>query len=113
VNGIARLMASWRARVALTGHSMSPTLRDGDWVLVDPDAYRLRSPTPGELVVADSSAGPVVKRVAERLDPTSLLLAGDAPSGGGHRHEVVLAVSTVSGRPWFRYWPPGRIGRVR
>ncbi len=113
MNGLARLTASWRARAAVRGHSMMPTLHHGDWVLVDPNAYRRRPPSPGELVVAESAEGPLVKRVAELVGPASVLIAGDAPSAGHHRHDVVVALSTVSGRPWFRYWPPGRIGRVR
>jgi hypothetical protein len=40
-------------------------------------------------------------------------LTGDAPSGDGHRHDVVLPLSSISGRPWFRYWPPHRVGRLR
>ena len=113
MSGLRRLKDSWLARVAVRGHSMVPTLRDGDWVLVDPSAYRLRPPAPGELVVAVSPDGPLIKRVAEPVGTASVLLAGDTPSAGQHRHDVVVAVSAVSGRPWFRYWPPDRIGRVR
>jgi len=112
MSGLDRLVGSWRARVAVRGHSMAPTLHDGDWVLVDPNAYRVRPPSPGELVVAESPDGPVIKRVAEPVGTASVLLAGDAPSAGQHRHDVVVAVSAVSGRPWFRYWPPDSIGHV-
>ena len=113
MSGLRRLIDSWRSRVTVTGHSMVPTLRDGDWVLVDPTAYRLRPPSPGEMVVAESPDGPLLKRVSELVGTASVLLAGDAPSAGQHSHDVVVAVSAVSGRPWFRYWPARGIGRVR
>ena len=113
MSGLRRLIDSWRARVAVTGHSMAPTLRDGEWVLVDRSAYRRRPPSPGELVIAETADGSFIKRVAEQREPATLLLAGDAPSSGEHRHDVTVGMSAVSGRPWFRYWPPDRIGRVR
>ena len=36
---IARVIRSWRARVAVEGASMRPALEPGDWLLVDPEAY--------------------------------------------------------------------------
>lgn len=92
---------------------MSPTLREGDWLLVDPEAYRTRPPRSGELVLAETPDGPVVKRVEGTSEGSQLLLGGDAPSVAHHRHDLVVPASAVSGRPWFRYWPPGRIGPLR
>lgn len=110
-----RLLRSWANRVAVAGHSMEPTLRAGDWLLVDPlpRAAPLRS---GELVVVDDarSAGRwLIKRVAALGTDGSLRLAGDNPA---HAIEPALAEvprEAVVGRPWLRYWPPRRIGRVR
>jgi len=110
---LRRLLRSWRARVAVHGHSMEPTLREGDWLLVDPDAYRLRAPRHGELVVADGPTGLLVKRAIGSPTNGRLELAGDAPSADRHRHDVAVPLSAAGGRPWFRYWPPGRIGRLR
>jgi signal peptidase I len=92
---------------------MEPTLRDGDWLLVDAEAYRSRAPRPGDLVVANGSGGLLVKRVIASTADGTLELGGDASSSGGHRHEARVPLSAADGRPWFRYWPPGRIGRVR
>jgi signal peptidase I len=94
---------------------MEPTLRDGDWLLVDLDAYRTRPPTAGDLVVAhDPRAAErlLIKRVAAaRAD--GLMLAGDH---AGHAPESEwlgpVARVAVIGRPRLRYWPLRRFGRV-
>jgi len=98
--------------VAVRGHSMAPGLRDGDWLLIDPDAYRLMPPRAGQLVLAESPDGPLVKRARESTADGSVLLVGDAPSDAAHRHDVIVPLFAISGRPWFRYWPLRRIGRV-
>lgn len=89
---------------------MEPTLLDGDWLLVDPDA----TPAVGEMVVARDPREPrrlVVKRVKSTGDDGDVVVGGDHPA---HDDEVVQVASrNVVGRPWFRYWPLGRLGRVR
>lgn len=92
---------------------MTPALRDGDWLLVDPDAYLQRSPTRGELVVAETREGLIVKRVDGVLPDGKLLLTGDAPSTGRHDHAATVPSTVIAGRPWFRYWPLARVGLVR
>ena len=113
---IARLVRSWTGRVAVSGGSMAPTLLDGDWLLADPEAYRDRSPDAGELVVVPDPREPMrllVKRV-ERVDPDGWLrLAGDAPEAStDSRTFGPVDPSTVEARPWFRYWPPRRVGGI-
>jgi hypothetical protein len=94
---------------------MEPTLRAGDWLLVDPDAYRDRLPSAGELVVADDPrrAGRlIVKRAVGSADGAAVRLVGDH---SGHADEPGLAAvprTSLIGRPWLRYWPPRRFGRV-
>jgi hypothetical protein len=96
---------------------MEPTLRDGDWLLVDPDAYRRQPPHVGELVVAVDprrSDRLLVKRVARVDSGGAFALAGDHP---GHSQLDVEQIPPVGsdrllGRPWFRYWPPARLGRI-
>jgi len=120
VGAIRSLPRSWSARVAVKGHSMEPTLSDGDWLLVDPLAYSARFPRPGELVVvADPrlSSRTLVKRVTHVDSDGYLALAGDHP---GHRHvpgytqpeEILVDPDGVLGRPWLRYWPFERFGPV-
>lgn len=114
---LERLARSWEARVAIEGPSMEPTVRAGDWLLVDPDAYAGRRPAPGELVLApDPREGDrlLIKRV-ESIEPDGWLrLAGDAfDRSTDSRVFGAVDPATVGGRPWFRYWPPRRIGRLR
>ena len=95
---------------------MEPTLRAGDWLLVDPLAFRRRSPATGDLVVAADPGQParwLVKRVAEVQADETYLLAGDHPA---HRRDrgssATVAGSDLIGRPWLRYWPLTRAGRL-
>ena|SRR5688572_29595482 len=115
---IGRLGRDWEARVAVRGHSMAPNLLDGDWLLVNPDAYARRAPRQGELVVArDPRVGGgrvLVKRVAAADGGSgTLTLAGDHPahSENGSAMGNVPAAS-ILGRPWFRYWPLERLGPI-
>jgi nickel-type superoxide dismutase maturation protease len=112
-----RIYRSWQARAAVTGESMLPGLRPGDWLLVDPLAFRDRSPRPGDLVVVPDPREPerlLVKRVQSTLDNDRLELAGDA-AGQSTDSRTFGPVQTaeVRGRAWARYWPPDRWGRVR
>ncbi|MEX1344936.1 MAG: S26 family signal peptidase [Candidatus Limnocylindrales bacterium] len=112
-----RVRRSWGARVAVEGDSMRPTLEAGDWLLADPDAYAHAPPAAGDLVLVPdprSASRMLVKRVAEVLDGgRELWLTGDAHDGSSDSRTFgSVSASTVEGRPWFRYWPPNRIGRV-
>ena len=115
---IRRLIRSWGARVAVEGESMRPTLEPGDWLLGDPDAYADAPPGVGDLVLVPDPrehSRLLVKRVAEVHDGgRELLVAGDAhDTSTDSRAFGPVSSSTVEGRPWFRYWPMRRIGRVR
>src|SRR5438876_805655 len=71
------------------------------------------APRPGELVLAEDEDRLLVKRVGGISPEGTVALLGDAPSVGTHRHDATVPLAAISGRPWFRFWPPGRIGRVR
>ncbi len=87
---------------------MEPTLRDGDWLLVDPDAR----PALGDLAVAHDGPWLVVKRVVDIDDAGQATLGSDNPEHAGQRIGP-LGDSLVVGRPWLRYWPASRFGRPR
>lgn len=90
---------------------MSPGLLPGDWLLVDPS----NPAAPGQLaVVPDPRQADrlLVKRVSAVQDGR-LLLRGDAPEAStDSRTFGAVDPGAVIGRPWFRYWPPRRIGRI-
>ncbi len=114
---IRRLLRSWRARVSVVGDSMQPTLAPGDWLLADPDAFAAVPPVVGDLVLAPDPRSPsllLVKRVSEVYEGGSeLWLTGDAQGSTADSDTFgSVSTSTVQGRPWFRYWPPRRIGRI-
>jgi nickel-type superoxide dismutase maturation protease len=96
---------------------MSPLLRAGDLVLVDPAAYRARAPAQGEIVVASDPRSPdrlLIKRVGS-IDPVGwLVLSGDHADGStDSRAFGPVDPASVRGQAWARYWPPGRVGLLR
>jgi len=103
----AFVLASRRyTRVAVTGHSMEPTLRDGDWLLVD----RRGRPRPGSLVVAEDPRAVgrlIVKRVNGVGTDSQLQLSSDHPAHAGELIGPVRPADVV-GIVRLRYWPPGR-----
>ena len=111
-----RLVRSWPARVAIEGPSMEPTIAAGDWLLVDPLGYLHAPPEEDDLVLAADPRDPalvLIKRVVS-VDPDGWLrLEGDDPMRSTDSR-VFGAVDprTVTGRPWFRYWPPNRVGHI-
>ena len=114
---LVRFGRSWQARVAVEGQSMEPTVLAGDWLLVDPDAYARQAPLPGALVLAPDPRQDdrlLIKRVGS-VDPDGWLrLAGDEPErSSDSRIFGAVDPALVAGAPWFRYWPPGRFGRIR
>jgi signal peptidase I len=98
------MLSSPLGRVAVAGHSMAPTLRDGDCLLY---ARLGRAPRAGEIVIAEDPRARhrwIVKRVLS-IDGERVVLYGDAP---GHDSPSVERPRLV-GRVVLRYWPLDRI----
>ncbi|MBA3876778.1 MAG: hypothetical protein K2X91_05100 [Thermoleophilia bacterium] len=114
---------------------MLPAIAPGDWLLVDPTIRRW--PRPGAIVLfREPETGELaLKRVAGRagaripfaggylvLGPGEAWLEADATpeiaaaAGFGvpidSNRYGPISVDLLVGRAWFRYGPPGRIGRL-
>ena len=100
----------WRySRNEVSGSSMAPALRPGDWIIVDRQAYRRRMPRRGDVVLARDPRDPsreLVKRV-DRVD-----LHGDAWLLGDNEAESTdsrtfgsVPTDAIAGRVRWRYWP--------
>lgn len=117
----ALLAAAWRAarryrRYEVTGQSMLPALRHGDWVIVDTSAYRRTPPRPREVAMAMDPRNPartLVKRV-ERVEPGGAvwLLGDNPPASTDSRTLAAFASRLLVGRVRWRYWPPP-LGAIR
>lgn len=96
----------WWRRVAVRGPSMSPTVRDGDVLLVRFGG----APSPGDVVLVRWSARPEqlsVKR-AVRPEGEGWWVLGDNPFGSTDSR--VLGPADVVGIASARMWPqPGRL----
>ncbi len=87
----------------VAGHSMHPTLRPGQWVLVDRWTLRQRPPRRGELVLLrlpGKLGGPAVKRVsAVSPDGSTLEVLGDNPARSWDSREFgAVSRETLVGR---------------
>ncbi len=97
----ARQLGGWargrRRRFRVEGPSMEPTLRHGQFVLVDPE----RRPRVGELALARHPTEPglaVVKRVAAIMPDGAYALASDNPDAGtDSRHWGPLPAAAIDG----------------
>ncbi len=96
------------------GRSMSPTLEDGDRVVVALYAYRQQSPHVGDVVLIEGPEGlPLVKRIAS-VDPRgSVWVLGDNPSeSADSRTFGAIPLHRVRGRVAWRYWPLSGWGSI-
>jgi nickel-type superoxide dismutase maturation protease len=100
-------------RVAVTGPSMEPTVREGDWLLV---RQLRRRPRVGELVIAADPREParlLVKRVTAVVGDLVTVM-GDRPDRSTDSREFgPIPSSAIVGSPVFRYAPLERVGLVR
>ena len=103
-------MRAWR--VAVSGHSMEPALREGDWVLVVPPR---RTPRAGDVVLVRDPRERtrlLLKRVAD-VTADGVVVHGDH-DGHSTDSRTFGAVSPdlVVGRAALRYAPLRRFGPI-
>lgn len=101
-------------RYEVAGESMRPTLSNGDWVIVDREAYARRLPRPGHVVLACDPREPdreVVKRVMRVDLHDGAWLEGDNyEMSSDSRLYGTVPRRLILGRVRWRYWPgPGII----
>jgi nickel-type superoxide dismutase maturation protease len=107
----------WLDVVEVRGRSMAPSLLPGDRLLVESHTYRDRHPRLGEVVLAADPRKPereLIKRVTSIDEATaSAELRGDDPAASTDSREFgAVPLSAIRWRAVFRYWPPGRAGRL-
>ncbi|GII58916.1 hypothetical protein Pth03_73050 [Planotetraspora thailandica] len=88
--------------VRVTGDSMLPTLRPGDWLLVRRGAVR-----PGDVVVARRPHGLIVKRAFRRTEE-GWWVESDNQLATGRQDSWdfgALPAGDIVGRVIARYWP--------
>jgi len=109
---IGRLMSG---HVVVHGDSMLPTLRPGDYLMINRLAYWVSAPQKGDVVVVRGRAGAParqIKRVAD-LPGEGVHVLGDNPDGSTDSRDYgPVARSSIEGKAWLRYWPPGRFGLI-
>ena len=109
VVGVAGFAVSRRfMRFEVSGTSMEPAFRDGDWLIVDRAAFRAGSPRVGEVVVVrdpELAGRWLVKRVWRVEADGRLDVRGDnAAESRDSRAFGPVAISAVEGRVRWRYW---------
>jgi signal peptidase I len=80
------------------GDSMSPTIKDGDALLVDRVALQRRSPRRGDVVLASDGGASLIKRV--------IAVAGDVIEIDGSGSRPVVLVEPGGAGPWQRLDEP-------
>ena len=102
-------------RFRVEGRSMMPTLRDGDWVVVDIRGHR-SEPRPGEVIIAQDPRDParlLFKRVNHvDLHKRAWLLGDNVDESTDSRVFGGVPCDAIVGKVLWRYWPPARFGRV-
>lgn len=103
-------MRPWR--VAVSGHSMEPALREGDWVFVLPPRP---APRAGEVVLLRDPRDRsrlLLKRVAALTGDGCVVEGDHAEHSTDSRHFGPVPVADVVGRAAFRYYPLRRFGPI-
>ena len=103
-------MRPWR--VAVTGHSMEPALREGDWLLVLPPR---RVPRVGEIVLVRDPRDRgrlLLKRVAELAADGVVVIGDHLAHSTDSRMFGTVPLADVVGRAALRYAPLDRFGPI-
>lgn len=101
------LLLGKRKRFKVVGQSMSPLLRQGEEILINPKAYNQSSPKINDVVVTihpHNSRLAIVKRVKEVAEDDSYFLIGDNPEKStDSRHWGKISRSKIIGKVTNRF----------
>lgn len=105
------------SRYEVAGESMLPTLRPGDFLIVDRSAYVHAGPAPGHIAIAADPRVPendLVKRITgvRAADGSAWLEGDNPPYSTDSRTFGWVPRDSLRGRARFRYWPPTSAGRL-
>lgn len=95
-----------RRRFRIVGESMRPLLEAGTEVLIDPSAYRLQSPAPGDLVVAHHPQQPGLRLIkwVVYVDEQGCFLKGlNAAASTDSREFGLVAYGAILGQVVCRF----------
>ena len=89
-----------RVRYRVDGDSMRPTLSPGDFVLVDPLAFKDQPPRLGDVVIARHPyrAQMLIKRVSEIVDDGVILIGDQPEASSDSRGFGRIAFSAIIGQ---------------
>lgn len=90
-----------RTRHRVVNASMEPTASSGDFLLVDPDAYQRRNPSPGDLVIARhpwDDGLTITKRVRRVVDQRVELVSDNPVRGQDSREFGLVPLDRVCGQ---------------
>ena len=89
-----------RTRHRVVNRSMEPTVSPGDYLLVNPNAYRRSLPVPGDLIIARHPFKDVVitKRVTEVVSDQVLVASDNLDAGQDSRHFGPLPLALLRGQ---------------
>ena len=93
-------MLRLRTRHQVVNLSMEPTVSPGDYLLVNPHAYRQSPPVPGDLVIARHPFEDVVitKRVTEVVNDRVVVASDNLDFGQDSRHFGPLPLALLRGQ---------------
>ena len=90
-----------RTRHRVVNTSMTPTATAGDYLLVNPTAYRTSRPVPGDVVLARhplDSTLTITKRIASVSESTVELVSDNPDCGQDSRHFGPLPIALLRGQ---------------
>ena len=92
-------------RFRVSDHSMEPSFREDDFVVVNRLAYRFRPPEPGDVVVLrnpEDRSEFLLKRIASVSEEGAVEVRGDNGSNSrDSRHFGAVQKGLIVGKVWF------------